>query len=491
MSIKKLAGQTAIYGISSIVGRALYFLLTPIYTNIFPTEEYGIVTGLFAFMGFIMVVFTYRMELAYFRFGAEEKKHSFNTAFSSIIISTLILGSLFLLFSSPLANVLGYPNHQDLLAMSAAIIALDALNEIPFARLRLEERPLRFALIRLTGIGINLGLNLFFIVLCPFFFKQEGWEFLKSVIAPFYDENYGIGYIFISNLVASGVTFLLLLPGLKGFRFHINWDLWKRMLAYALPMIAVGFSFVINEMLDRQLLPLLGSGSLEENQSELGVYGANYKLAMILALFTQAFRYGAEPFFFKQKNDANATKVYALIAKYFTIIGVIGFLGIMLFLDYFKYFIGPEYWGGLHVVPILLMANLFLGLYYNLSVWYKIKDKTRLGAYISIGGAIITIGLNILWIPRLGYTGSAWATLICYGAMTIASYWWGRRYYPIPYPVLRIFLYLVLALGLWGVSLLLRTEILWQDTLINVVLMGVSFVVVYMLEGKELRRLVF
>lgn len=491
MSIRKLAGQTAIYGISSIIGRALYFLLTPIYTNIFPTDEYGVVTGLFALMGFALVLFTYRMEMAYFRFGADEPKKSFDTGFSSLIISTVFLALLFLLFSRETARLLGYPDHVNLVAMCAGIIALDALSEIPFARLRLEGRPIRFAAIRLTGIGLNLALNLFFLVLCPWALLQEGLASLHPWINAVYDPAYGIGYIFFSNLLASALTLALLLVLLRGFSFGIDRAMWREMMKYALPLVLVGFSFVINEMLDRQLLPLLGSGTLEENQSQLGIYGANYKLAMILSLFTQAFRYGAEPFFFKERHKTNARQNYARVAKYFTLIGLLGFLGIMLFLDVFKYFIGKDYWSGLHVVPILLLANLMLGLYYNLTVWYKLTDKTMWGAYISLGGALITIALNIWWIPIYGYTGSAWATLICYGSMTVVCYLLGQRHFAIPYPVGRFLLYLAVSIGLWGLAEWWEFERFLLEMGKNALLFLTFTSLIVVLEYKEIRKIVF
>jgi O-antigen/teichoic acid export membrane protein len=490
MSIRKLAGQTAIYGISSIIGRALYFLLTPIYTNIFPTEEYGVVTGLFALMGFGLVVFTYRMEMAYFRFGADEPKNSFDTGFSSLVMSTVVLALLFLLFSGETAQLLGYPDHADLVAMCAGIIALDALSEIPFARLRLEGRPIRFAAIRLTGIGLNLGLNLFFLILCPWILQQEGLSSLHAIVNAIYDPEYGIGYIFFSNLMASALTLGLLLLFLRGFQFGIDRGHWKEMMRYALPLVLVGFSFVINEMLDRQLLPLLGSGTLEENQSQLGIYGANYKLAMILSLFTQAFRYGAEPFFFKERHKSDARQNYALVAKYFALIGLFGFLGIMLFLDIFKYFIGEDYWGGLHVVPVLLLANLMLGLYYNLTVWYKLTDKTMWGAYISLGGALITIGLNIWWIPVYSYTGSAWATLICYGSMAVVCYLLGQRHYAIPYPVGRFLLYLAASIGLWGLAEWWQFDQFVLEMGKNALLFLTFTSLVVVLEFKEIRKIV-
>lgn len=489
MTIRKLAGQTAIYGISSIVGRAFYFLLTPIYTALFSTGEYGVLTGMFAMMGFSLVLFTYRMEMAYFRFGAEAPEKSFDTGFTSLVFSTVFLGGLLFLFRDSAAELLGYPGEGRLIGMCAGIIAFDALSEIPFARLRLEGRPVRFAVIRLTGIGINLGLNLFFLIFSPWAIEQQSMAFFHPVIEMLYDPAYGICYIFLSNLLASGFTLILLLGTIRSIHFQIDLKLWKEMLGYALPLVLVGFSFVVNELLDRQLLPLLGKGTLAENQSQLGIYGANYKLAMILSLFTQAFRYGAEPFFFRERHKKDARETYALLARYFFIIGLSGFLGIMLFIDIFRYFIDEAYWGGLHVVPVLLLGNLMLGVYYNLTVWYKLKDMTMWGAYISLGGALITIILNIWWIPQYGFTGSAWATLICYSSMTVACFFLGRHYYPIPYDVGRFFLYLIIALGIWKFSSGYVLENTWTEGMKRIICLLGFGGMTFLLERRQLKKI--
>ena len=490
MKIRKLAGQTAIYGISSIVGRALYFLLTPIYTTIFTPGEYGVMTGIFALMGFSLVLFTYRMEMAYFRFGAESPRVSFDTGFTSLVYTTVILSGLFFLFRESVAVILGFPGKGYLVGMGVGIIAFDALSEIPFARLRLEGRPLQFAFVRLSGIGINLGLNLFFLILLPWMLHNEDFAGMRAIVERFYDPNFGIGYIFLSNLIASIVTFGLLIGRMGGFQLKIDRKMWFEMMTYSLPLVLVGFSFVINEMLDRQLIPLLGSGTLEENRHQLGIYGANYKLAMILSLFTQAFRYGAEPFFFKERHKANARETYALIARYFLIIGLFGFLGIMLFIDIFRYFIDAAYWSGLHVVPVLLMANLMLGMYYNLTVWYKLSDKTIWGAYISILGAVITIILNVWWIPKYGFTGSSWVTLICYSTMAVISYIFGRKYFPIPYDIGRFFLYTLMAIGIWQLGLLIIFDNFLLDGLKRLMLLSGFIGLVGVFEFKQLKGVI-
>jgi O-antigen/teichoic acid export membrane protein len=455
LSLKKLAGETAIYGISSIVSRLLYFLLTPYYTSLFLPDEYGIVTDLFAYIAFAMVFFTYRMELAYFRFGAEkdQTKEAFNTGMWSLSGTTILIGGIFILLAPWMAGISGYADRVWLIYLALGVLVFDTLSEIPKASLRLSGRPIRFAIVQTSNILINLGSNIFFLWFCPFALGVKELSFLHPLIDAIYFPEFGIGYIFLSNLIGSAVAFLLLLPELKNMKWSFDWNLWKKMLGYSLPLLIVGLSYVINETFDRKAMVWLLPGTSEENQFQLGIYGANYKLAMILSLFTQAFRYGAEPFFFKQKNEGNAKEIYAVVAKYFFIFGLLGFLGVSLYIDLFKYFLGdPIYWVGLDIVPILLLANLFLGMYYNFSVWYKLTDKTNIGAWISVGGAIVTIVLNIWWIPEFGFRGAAWATLICYLLMMVVTVFIGKRHYPVPYEITRMLAFFGLALVLFFLS---------------------------------------
>lgn len=458
MSIRKLAKETAIYGLSSILGRVLYFLLTPLYTGVLAPGEYGIATDLFAFIALVMVFFTYRMEMAYFRFasdGKEDAAESLNTALWSVTGSSLLFGAVLFGLSGWLAEWFQYPEHSYLLRICAVILVLDALCEIPFAQLRQEGRPLRFAAIRMGSIGLNIGLNLFFLLVCPYL-QASSWG--ASLVEGWYDPDFSIGYIFVSNLAASALALLLLIPAFLRLKWRFDLFLWRRMIVYAFPMVIVGFSYVINETLDRKIMTWLLKGTPDENLFQLGVYGANYKLAMLISLFTQAFRYGAEPFFFKQKNALGAQKLYADLAHFFMIAGMAAFLGIVLYIDVVKYFIDSEYWAGLGVVPILTLANVFLGMYYNFSVWYKVTDKTNWGAYISVGGALVTIGLNIWLIPVFGYYGSAWTTLVCYGAMALACYFIGNRVYPVPYNVKALLFYLAAGVVVWLFSDWMRAE---------------------------------
>ncbi|MGK0364069.1 MAG: O-antigen/teichoic acid export membrane protein [Saprospiraceae bacterium] len=404
----------------------------------------------------LMVVFSYRLETAFFRFGTdkENRESAFSTALISILSSTLLFVGIMLFFSEFITtNILNYSTDLSIyVSMFALVLGFDVLAEIPFARLRLESRPLRFAAIKLTNIGLNVGLNLFFILLCPWILEQGGEALGYSIIEKYYNANFGVGYIFLSNLIASGVTILLLLPDFLRTTWLFDKALWKKMFLYSAPLILAGLAGIVNEVLDRQLLKYFLPGTTEENLAEIGIYGACYKLAMLLSLFTQAFRYAAEPFFFSQAKNKDAKLLYAEVGKYFAIFGLLGFLIITFYLEFFQYFVGEEYRIGLTIVPVLLLANLFLGLYYNLSVWYKLTDRTLYGGYIMSIGALITVVLNVLFIPEYGYMASACATLICYFTVTAISYYYGQKYYPVDYDLKRIFGYTAIAISLYLIS---------------------------------------
>lgn len=453
--IKKLAGETALYGLSSIVGRLLNMLLVPFYTRVLATtNEYGAVIDLYATSAFIMVLFSYRMESAFFRFGTpeEDRERTYSTGMWSLFGSTALIAGLLLVFAQPIANGLAYPEHPEYVRWFALILAFDCLAELPFARLRLEQRPRRFVAVKLSNIAVNIGMNLFWLVFCPWAAKQ-GMNWVHTVWEP----GLGVGYIFMSNLLASLVTLVLLTPQFRQIRWRFDWPLWRQMLAYASPLIIVSLAGIVDEMFSRSMLKFLLPGSPKENLAEVGVFGANYKLAALITLFTQAYRYAAEPFFFRNAQSSDAQHTQAQVTKWFTISSAAGMLAILLFLDIVKYFIDEKYWSGLHVVPILLTANLLLGMYYNFSIWYRLKDRTGLGALISVAGAVITIVLNLLLIPKFGYTGAAFVTVLCYAFMSAATWYTGQRHYPVPYPLGRMAAYVLLAFGLWGISLLLQS----------------------------------
>lgn len=449
--LRKLAGQTAIYGLSSIIGRVLSYLLVPIYTRVFITEEYGIANELYAYISLLLVVLTYGMETAFFRFSEMEKDKPkvYSTALISLIVTTVIFILIAIFTYNPLANVLRYPDHPEYIIWFSLIVAMDALTAIPFARLRAENKPKRFATIKLLNIGLNIGLNLFFIVLCPYLLRKG---IMTSTVNLIYNESIGVGYIFISNLISSAFTILLLLPEYIRTKYNFDKQLWKRMIVYALPLLIVGTAGVINETMDRIFLKYLLPESIA--MSQLGIYGACFKISIIMTIFIQAFRFAAEPFFFAQAKEQDARKIYADVMKYFVIICSLIFLMVMMYIDVVKYFVGEEYYPGLPVVPILLLASMFLGIYFNLSIWYKLNGKTWYGAYISVVGAVITIIVNVVGIPLFGFMGSAWSHLITYFVMMVISFFLGQKHFHVPYKTSVIIGYISLAVVLYFLSLL-------------------------------------
>lgn len=452
-TLKKLASQTAVYGLSQIIGRFLNYLLVPLYTGIFAPEEYGVVTEMYAYVTFFIVLLTYGMETAFFRFSGklEDDNKVFGTATTSILISSGLFAVIGLAFAQPVADMLRYPNHAEYIRWFVMILALDAIVSIPFARLRQQNKPLKFAAVKLLNIGVNVGLNLFFLLGCPAILKSDGFAFMHGFVNTVYNPEMGIGYIFISNLIASLITVPLLAKELAGVKYGLDKKLWKEMFTYALPLMVVGFAGMINETLDRAILKYLLPR--ETAMHDLGVYGAVYKLSMLMTLFIQAYRYAAEPFFFSYAKNKDSGAMYARIMNIFVIICCVVFLSVTLFIDVFKHFLQDEaFWEGLHVVPILLLANMFLGIYINLSIWYKLGDKTNLGARISLMGAGVTILLNFSLIPVWGYVGSAWATLAAYFTMAVLNYIYGQKHYPIPYNLLKILTYIGLSILLYVVS---------------------------------------
>jgi O-antigen/teichoic acid export membrane protein len=442
MALKKLVGETLIYGLSSILGRFANFLLVPLYTWVLLDSEFGDIAWFYALMGFLKILFTLQLDTAFFRFGREasQRMQAYVAILRPVSAYILLVTSILLLLSPWLAEWTGFPGYAENFYLIAIILGIDAFTEFPLARMRLEQRPYRFVAVRLTAIGITILANVAFLWLLPQFFTPAEWRWL-------YPQS-RLTLVLWANLMGSLAAFLLIMGDLRYLVGSLKRIPFKPILVYASPLILVSFAGVINEMLDRQLLKVLLPGSLEEVRSQIGIYSATYRLAMLITLFTQAFRYAAEPFFFRQALEKNAPEVLARVTRYYTLAVATGFLAVMLFLPWIKFFIGREgssYHEGLWILPILLLANVFLGLYYNFSVWYKVTDKTRAGAIIAVGGAFITILGNVLLIPYMGYAASAWTTLVCYGVMTMVCYFWGQRYYPIPYPLGRMFAYLVSA----------------------------------------------
>lgn len=476
-SLKNLAGQTAVYGLSSIVGRFLNYLLTPLYTYQFVAKDYGVVTEMYAYVAFLVVLLTFGMETAYFRFvnRSESKDSVYNAALVPVVISASIFMGICVAFSGSLSALIAYPNNPEFVTWFAIIVGLDAISSIPLARLRQENKAARFVGVNLSSIALNIGLNLFFIAYCKVQYDngQSNW-----IIDTFYNPAIGVGYIFIANLLASVFKCILLIPFMSKLSLTVDKKILRAMLIYGAPLLIAGLAGIANENLDRILLKylLLEDIGLERTMTQVGIYGACYKVSILITLFVQAYRYAAEPFFFNKSGDVDAKETYAAMMKYFVLTCLIVFLGLMVNIDMVMLFVGEEYRVGAEIVPILLLANIFLGIYYNLSVWYKLTDKTIYGAYISIGGAVLTVLFNIALIPKLGYVGSAWATLICYASMMAGSYLWGRKHYQINYPMKKLMAYFVLILLIYlslgkvqhsdsGVKLLLGNAVLLLVTL--------------------------
>jgi O-antigen/teichoic acid export membrane protein len=482
--IKKLASQTAIYGISSIFGRFLNYLLVPLYTYYFTAAEYGVVSEFYAYAGFFSVLLLFGFETGYFRFRDKERTGpdvAYSTALIFVVLINLVFFALILLINRQLSAALNYANHPEYVLCFSMILIMDAVAAIPFARLRAENRAFRFAGIKIFEILVTVLLSLFFIIYCPKVYAENP----DSWIASIYNPAIGIGYIFIANLMASGFKFLLLAPQLSGLTWGFDRALFGRMVRYSLPMVVIGFAGIINEMLDRALLKYLLPYDWQTNMKMLGIYSACYKLSILMSLFIQAFRYAAEPFFFAYADKSDARKVYAMVLKFFVIFCVFIFLLVTLFIDFFKYFVGEEFRAGLEVVPILLMANLCLGVYINLSIWYKLTDRTLMGALVSLAGAALTIVLNIWWIPLLGYIGSAWATLACYSSMAIVSYLLGQKYYPVDYDVKRVIGYIGLGVGLYFAHGQLLTISALQSWQLAGALMLIYVLITMLCEGRQ------
>ncbi len=479
--LKKLASQTAVYGLSQIVGRFVNYLLVPLHTALFDSTEYGINILLYSYVTFFNVLLTYGMETAFFRFSQKQDnpEQVYSTALTSLISSSLFFGLMFGVFSPQIASFINIPEHPEYVVYFTAIMALDAISAVPFAYLRQQNKALKFAIVKNINIFTNILLNLYFLMLCPYVQKEYG------TLLPMYNGTVNIGYIFMANLIASVITIPLLWKEILAIRnATFNKTLWREMLVYGLPLMVVGFAGMINETLDRIIISYVYT-DVQKGLRATGIYGANYKLSILMTLFIQAFRYAAEPFFFNHAKDNDKRHIYATVMNYFTLVCLVLFLTVTLYIDVFKHFINNRYWEGLHVVPILLLANMFLGMYYNLSIWYKLSDNTNKGAMISTIGAVITILANIVLVPLWGYTGSAWATLICYVGMAVICYIMGAKYYPIPYQVKRLLGYIGFALVLYFVSTYLPFAAGFIKYATSAILLFIFVVVAILMERKN------
>ncbi len=478
---KKLFKQTFIYGFATVLPRVLTVILVPLYVKVLLPEEYGIYSTVMAFLILGNVLLSYGMETAFFRFVTKDESQQKivqSTTLTSITVSTLIFLGITLLFNNYIAEISDFK--PEYVTYGLLILALDALVVLPFVWFRANEKPMRYAVIKIFNVVINLAFNLFFLLMLPKL--AENSSYWNSLWLP---EN-KVAYVFIANLIASAVTLLILLPLYLKIGFGFSKTIWKQMMKYAVPVLIAGIAFSINEAFDRILLKYLLPENIAETQ--VGLYSACYKLGMFMTLFVMAFRLGIEPFFFNHSGHENAKNTYATITKYFTLFGCLILLGVVVYIDILKQIIIPnsQYWEALKIVPLILLANLFLGIYHNLSVWYKVTDRTKFGAYISVFAAVVTLVLNYVLIPIIGYMGSAIATLAVDGSMMVLSYLYGHKYYDVPYEVKKISGYLLLAIGFSAISFYAFNGNIW----IGIALLIVFATIMFYSEKKEFLKII-
>jgi len=455
--MKSLAKDTAIYGLSSIIGKFLNYLLVPLYTYVLArTDDYGIVTNLYAWTALLLVILTYGMETGFFRFANREDYNApsvYKTAFLTLLSTSTLFAVLVVLFQQPIANVMGYANHSEFIAMMSVTVALDAFACIPFAYLRYQKRPLVFAALKLLFVVLNIGFNILFLVILG---KND------------------VFYVFLSNILATIIQTLCLLPFTMPKGGHYDGQVLKDMLRYSLPLLVLGVAGIMNQTLDRILFPYLYTGA--DAQAQLGIYGACFKVAMVMMMFTQAFRYAYEPFVFAKHKDRQSVEAYADAMKYYIIFSYLILLGVIFYLDIFRYIVASAYWEGLKIVPVVLWTYVFQGIYFNLSFWYKLTDETKWGAYFSLIGLGITLVLQIVGVPLIGYWASCGSSLVCYFVIMLLSYFIGQKKAPIPYDLKVIGGYTALTIGLLAVYYAIRMYYIhntWILMAIGTILIGI------------------
>ena len=478
---KKLFKQTFIYGLATVLPRMLSFLLVPIYTEVMPPGSYGEVSLIFAWFAIFNVLLAYGMETAFFRFfnGKAEKDKVISTSLISLAVTSLLFVALALTFSESFASTLNIEYRY--IKYVILILGLDALTVIPFAWLRANERPIRYAFIKIFNVAINLGLNIFFLLLLPSLAASNP----ESLLNAMYVTDFEISYIFISNLIASGITLLLLSRLYLRAKYQFDAQLWRQMIRYGIPVMIAGVAFTINEVFDRIMLSELLPQDIAK--SEIGKYNACYKIALFMTLFATAFRLGIEPFFFSHSTSENPKKAYAQITDYFVVLGSVILLTVVVYADVLKIILVRDeaYWEAMPIVPVILMASFCLGIYHNLSVWYKVTDRTRFGAYFSLAGAFLTIVINYLFIPKIGYYASAIATLAAYGSMMLLSYLFGRKYYRVPYNLRKITFYTSVSV----IFSILSFYVFNRDLIIGSLFLLVFLILVYRMEKDFFRRI--
>jgi O-antigen/teichoic acid export membrane protein len=484
-ALKRLTGETAIYGMPSIIGRFLNWWLSPYWTYIFANQaDMGSIINVYAYVAFLFVILTYGMETGFFRFAAKENDNDkvFSTSFISILFTSISFVLLIFVFKDDISKALEITGKTSFITIMGITVALDVISTIPFAKLRLQHRPIRFAYIKFINIGINIVLNIFFLSLCPLIIKHYPGGFLSKI----YDPDFRIGYVFLSNLISSVFTLILLIPEMR-VKIKFEYVLLKKMLIYSFPILIVGITGMINQNIDKILLPKLLPDSLEP-MKQLGIYGVAFKMAVLLNMFVQAFRFAFEPFFFSQKNDVESKTIYIIVMKYFVIFGLVIFLFMSTFIDLFIKINATQYRDAIGIVPIVMMANFFMGVYFTLSLWYKVTDKTKYGAYQGILGSVVTVLINVLLIPFMGYYACAIAILACFVVMTVVSYFGGQKHYPINYDLKSFGFYITVSIVFFAVYWMLREDgspKYWLAAIINIVFI----VIIFFKEKREFLRI--
>ena len=476
-ALKRFFKDTIIYGFAAVLPRVINFLLVRVHTDALPTNNYAESTNFYIWAALFSVLLTFGFETAFFRFYKSEKKKDslVSTAFITVFVSALIFVTVVFSLSYFFINIFDFGENPLQLKLFIGIMALDTLAVIPFAFLRAANRPIRYAIIKLINVGIIVSINLLFLKFIPQFLSEG--KSLPQLLESTYSNTHIVNFIFFANIVGSAISFLLLVPYLLKFKWSFDVSLFKKMISYSWPIAVAGLAYVINENLDKYLIKHL------VGDAEMGIYAACYKLAIFMNLYIMAFRLGAEPFFFNHSDKKNAKETYAKILNYFIIVGSLVFVGIVVFIDILKRpFINENYWEAIIIVPVVLLANLFLGVYHNLAIWYKLTDKTRYAMLFSITGAIITIVLNLVLIKKIGYMGSAWATLAAYGTMMLLSYFIGKKHYPVPYNIKKSGSYLVVSIIVAFVSF----NYFRENYYISVALVLIFGVLIYFNEKKEL-----
>ncbi|HIX74897.1 MAG TPA: lipopolysaccharide biosynthesis protein [Candidatus Parabacteroides intestinipullorum] len=474
--MKRLAKETAVYGLSSIIGRFLNWMLVPMYTRVLTdTSDYGIVTNLYGWTALLLILLTYGMETGFFRFINKKEETEPMRVYASVLYCLMASSTLFVLlvflFLPQISGGLGYAEHPEYVGMMAGIVAVDAFCCVPFAYLRYLGKAWRFAGIKLLSIFLNIALNILFLVVCPWLHTHA-----PASVDWFYHEGYGVGYIFVANVFTTLLTLVLLFPDiLPGLRAKVNLPTLRQILAYSFPILLLGIAGIFNQTADKILFPFLFDDKDYANE-QLGIYGACFKIAVVMVMFTQAFRYAYEPFIFARNKSDDNKKAYSEAMKYFIIFALLIFLGVMFYIDILKYFVGPAYYPGLRVVPIVMLGELFFGIYFNLSLWYKLTDQTYWGAYFSAIGCVATVAIILLFGPHYGYMACAWASFACNLIMMLLSYFIGQKKYPIRYDLKSALNYTALAAMLYAASIL-KLEPSWLQYPYRTMLLAIYIIV--------------